>query len=257
MSYKTPGVYVEEISLLPPSVAQVETAIPAFIGYTEEGPTEPTKITSMLEYENIFGGPRTQSFEVTLDDNAPFLPQSVAPSGGESPYLMHPVMRMFFANGGGECYIVSVGDYDDSTTTPSLDAVSDFTELESGLHKIRKVDEVTLIVIPEAIRLASNEQYDLYKQVLMQCGDLKDRFGIFDLRSDDTDGADFRTGIGTSFLSYGAAYYPHLKTSIQHATTDSGITFSHSATDAFDGLSLDDVKIMASCLLYTSPSPRD
>ena len=248
MSYKTPGVYVEEISLLPPSVAQVETAIPAFIGYTEEGPTEPTKITSMLEYENIFGGPRAQSFEVTLDDNAPFLPQSVAPSGGESPYLMHPVMRMFFANGGGECYIVSVGDYDDSTTTPSLDAVSDFTELESGLHKIRKVDEVTLIVIPEAIRLASNEQYDLYKQVLMQCGDLKDRFGIFDLRSDDTDGADFRTGIGTSFLSYGAAYYPHLKTSIQHATTDSGITFSHSATDAFDGLSLDDVKIMASVL---------
>ena len=64
MSYKTPGVYVEEISLLPPSVAQVETAIPAFIGYTEQGPTEPTKITSMLEYENIFGGPRTQSFEV-------------------------------------------------------------------------------------------------------------------------------------------------------------------------------------------------
>jgi phage tail sheath protein FI len=35
MAYKTPGVYVEEISKLPPSVAQVETAIPAFIGYTE------------------------------------------------------------------------------------------------------------------------------------------------------------------------------------------------------------------------------
>ena len=35
-SYKTPGVYVEEISKLPPSVAEVETAIPAFIGYTEQ-----------------------------------------------------------------------------------------------------------------------------------------------------------------------------------------------------------------------------
>ena len=34
--YKTPGVYVEEISTLPPSVAGVATAVPAFIGYTEK-----------------------------------------------------------------------------------------------------------------------------------------------------------------------------------------------------------------------------
>ncbi len=33
--YKTPGVYIEEIPKLPPSIASVETAIPAFIGYTE------------------------------------------------------------------------------------------------------------------------------------------------------------------------------------------------------------------------------
>ncbi len=33
---KTPGVYVDEIALLPPSVAGVETSIPAFIGYTEK-----------------------------------------------------------------------------------------------------------------------------------------------------------------------------------------------------------------------------
>ena len=35
-TYKTPGVYVEEIPKLPPSVAQVETALPAFIGYTNK-----------------------------------------------------------------------------------------------------------------------------------------------------------------------------------------------------------------------------
>ncbi len=34
-AYKTPGGYIEEISKFPPSVAQVETAIPAFVGYTE------------------------------------------------------------------------------------------------------------------------------------------------------------------------------------------------------------------------------
>jgi len=34
-TYRTPDVYVEEISVFPPSVAEVETAIPAFIGHTE------------------------------------------------------------------------------------------------------------------------------------------------------------------------------------------------------------------------------
>ncbi|MDX1636327.1 MAG: phage tail sheath C-terminal domain-containing protein [Balneolaceae bacterium] len=245
MSYKTPGVYVEEISIFPPSVAQVETAIPAFIGYTEKGPKEPTKITSLLEYEEHFGEAHPQAFEVTLSDTEPYLPQSVSPSGGESPYLMHHALRMFFGNGGGPCYIVSVGNYD---TMPSLDDLGDYNELKGGLDKIRKVDEVTLIVIPEAIRLLSNEQYDLYKDVLMQCADLKDRFGIFDVRSEDTDGSGFRTGIGTSNLSYGAAYYPHLNTSIPYTYEDSGITFTHSPTDAFEGLALDNVKTLSTVL---------
>ena len=61
-AYKTPGVYVEEIVKFPPSVAQVETAIPAFIGYTQKATKKevgdlsgkPTRITSMLEYETFF-----------------------------------------------------------------------------------------------------------------------------------------------------------------------------------------------------------
>jgi phage tail sheath protein FI len=248
MNYKTPGVYVEEISLLPPSVAQVETAIPAFIGYTEKGPKEPTRISSMLEYSEIFGMAHHQSFTVTLDNAAPYLPVSVAPSGGESPYLMHPSLQMFFANGGGPCYIVSVGDYDPSTTSPSLDDIADYTEIKAALDKIRKVDEVTLIVIPEATRLMANEQYDLYKDILMQCGDLKDRFGIFDLRTEDETAESFRNGIGTSYLSYGAAYTPHLNTSLPHSYRDSGISFVHGASDAFNELTLDKVKVLADAL---------
>jgi len=248
MNYKTPGVYVEEISLLPPSVAQVATAIPAFIGYTEKGPSEPTRISSMLQYSEIFGGAHDQSFAVTLEDEAPYLPQSVAASGGDSPYLMHPSLQMFFANGGGPCYIMSVGDYDPDTTSPSLDDIADYSELKAGLDKIRKVDEVTLIVIPEAVRLMANEQYDLYKNVLMQCGDLQDRFGIFDLRSDDDTAESFRNGIGTSFLSYGAAYAPQLKTSLSHSFKDSGISFSHGASDAFNELTLDKIKVLAGAL---------
>jgi phage tail sheath protein FI len=60
---KTPGVYVNEIPSFPPSIAQVATAIPAFIGYTQiaqdmrgnDLTNKPTRITSMLEYELYFG----------------------------------------------------------------------------------------------------------------------------------------------------------------------------------------------------------
>ena len=73
-NYKTPGVYVEEISKLPASVAPVATAIPAFIGYTEKrvrnGKTldnaTPVRITSLLDYEEIFGGAFDENLTVTL-----------------------------------------------------------------------------------------------------------------------------------------------------------------------------------------------
>ena len=56
--YKTPGVFIEEISKFPPSVAQVETAIPAFIGYTEKAEDlapddlikKPRRIGSLVEF---------------------------------------------------------------------------------------------------------------------------------------------------------------------------------------------------------------
>src|SRR5690606_29336136 len=65
---KTPGVYVNEIPLFPPSVAQVETAVPAFIGHTqlvedslgESLVGQPRKIFSLKEYEALYGGPENQ-----------------------------------------------------------------------------------------------------------------------------------------------------------------------------------------------------
>lgn len=83
-NYKTPGVYIEEISKLPASIAAVETAIPAFIGRTEFAkdengndvlPAAPTKlptpirITSFLDYQKYFGGANSETtvFETSGD----------------------------------------------------------------------------------------------------------------------------------------------------------------------------------------------
>ena len=75
---KTPGVYIDEVSLLPPSVAGVETGIPAFVGYTEKNLTDagvslenkPTRITSLLDYVQLFGGaqPENDGIKVTIFD---------------------------------------------------------------------------------------------------------------------------------------------------------------------------------------------
>ncbi len=46
-TYKTPGVYIEEVSLLPPSIAAVETAIPAFIGYTQKAKKNNENLTNV------------------------------------------------------------------------------------------------------------------------------------------------------------------------------------------------------------------
>jgi hypothetical protein len=42
------------------------------------------------------------------------------------------------------------------------------------------------------------------------------RFGIFDVRKDDSDASDFREGVHSGVLDKAAAYYPHLKTTIRY-----------------------------------------
>ncbi|WP_445432782.1 phage tail sheath family protein [Chryseobacterium indoltheticum] len=139
MNYKTPGVYVEEQAKFPPSVAQVETAIPAFIGYTADGPkNKPTRISSMLEYEAIFGKANPETFAVAFKDGVATATQTKV-----SDFKMYYAMQMYFANGGGACYIVSVGAENVYYSAVSL------AELQAGLDLLKKEDEPTLIVFPD------------------------------------------------------------------------------------------------------------
>lgn len=237
MSYRTPGVFVEEISKLPASVAQTETAIPAFIGYTEKAENAngetllniPTRIESTMEYEQLYGGPPNQAFKITLADEEPHLPKSADFKDEASPFLMHHALNMFFANGGGPCFIVSAGEYLDGDD-PN---VPEYEDLKSGLDSIQKNDEITLIVIPEAVNIEDEDHYQLVQDVLAHNNDQVNRFGIFDVRSEDHDGDDFRTGSGSEALDKGAAYYPHLKSTIRYPYQKSGVELSG---EPFDGV---------------------
>src|SRR5512147_973646 len=95
--YKTPGVYIEEIQRLPPSIASVETAIPAFIGYTQKAQrrTEndlrnvPLRITSPLEYEQYFGSAQPETGITVTIDTTGARPDVQGKIENRSNYLMY------------------------------------------------------------------------------------------------------------------------------------------------------------------------
>lgn len=218
----TPGVYVQEISTLPPSIAPLSTAVPAFIGYTEKGPENtPVRITSLLEYEATFGGAFRELYEATITDSgSTVVPISLTGPDSESPYELYYHLQMYFSNGGGPCHIISVGTYD--LATPAIVASDFYVAGNSsiGVGVAEEVDEVTLLVAPEVTRLSTPSQIQsIYDAMLAQCDKLKDRFAIFDVQDTgvpSTDADVFRdTEIGANFLKYGAAYYPRLNTVLQ------------------------------------------
>lgn len=227
-SYTTPGVYVEEISTLPASVAPVATAIPAFIGYTVKrvkngvsfGINTPTRIKSLLEYEEIFGTTLDEEFTVTLENPASgsTLPTiTVGSPSAWSPYNMYYQVQMYFGNGGGPCWIVSVGDIGDASSNIDKD------ELKDGLNACEKEDEITLLVIPEMVKISNAaSRKELNDAMLAQCAKLQDRFAVMDVLEDSTasikdTGDNFRNNdVSSNNLKYGAAYFPSLKTTINY-----------------------------------------
>src|SRR5262245_46816121 len=122
-TYKTPGVYIEEIPKFPPSVAPVATAVPAFIGYTEKAIDavaddlilKPKRIESLVEFEQYFGGPQPETeLTVAIEETtvaAPGTPVGFKTSATlteaeRSKHILYYAMQLFYANGGGRAYIV-------------------------------------------------------------------------------------------------------------------------------------------------------
>ena len=177
-TYKTPGVYVEEVSTLPPSVAEVSTAIPVFIGYTEKSGTlkgKPVRINTMLEFEQTFGKAFAAKFQVTVGSNGTgeeHISVAKVSEKDENASLLYYSLKLYFDNGGGACYVISTGDFQ---ATPAK------TDFDAALESLRKEDEPTLILLTDAVNLGKNEYYALCKQALDQCAELGDRFLIADV----------------------------------------------------------------------------
>lgn len=218
--YIDPGVYIEEMPLTPRSIADVATAIPAFIGYTEKAAHQgrtlvdrPIRIQTLAEFEDVFGGSACGTcgkfITVVLDESEEIESIEIEPR-----YFIYDSIRLYFANGGGPCYIVSVGAY-------RTDGSVSKDELERGIDALSREDEPTILVVPEAVLTGSDElTASIHAAALAQCGERGDRIAILDIREGfraPDDGApieNFRNSCTSADLTYGAAYYPWLSTTL-------------------------------------------
>ncbi len=198
---KTPGVYIEEISVFPPAIAAVDTAVPAFIGYTDDETSklQAIKLDSLLDFEELYCDFDNWKLTYTVNEN------TIEEDFSRNELYYH--MQLYFANGGGKCYVISLG----RKVKNSGGRKEDFL---AALEVLSKEDEPTLIVLPEATQLTYQSCMDVYQAALAQAANLMDRFVILDVPEVNDEIAAFRNGIGNNNLRFGAAYYPYLNTSI-------------------------------------------
>ena len=238
---KTPGVYIIEESAFPSSVVQVATAVPAFIGYTEKADNQgkslsnkPWRITSMSDYHTYYGGAPIPMFSLSqpVAQAAGARRRATAEAatdvagfsfGGNSysldrvgaSYLFYYSMRLFFQNGGGPCYVISVGGYNDDI---------DDAKMSAAIQLLLKEQEPTMLVIPELVQLAAASACITVQQAMLtHCGAvMKNRIAILDIYDGFRDRRDpagdcidnFRSALGVNNLDFAAAYYPWLNTTI-------------------------------------------
>jgi phage tail sheath protein FI len=125
-----PGVYVVETSIQQQSVIPVATAIPAFIGYTQNDSwngtslvNKPKRISSLTEFSQIFGSAPLTTFtnnnnpsggiDIQMDGSGKFVLSALLKDPFDNlKFRMFYSLQVFFANGGGPCYIVSCGSYE-------------------------------------------------------------------------------------------------------------------------------------------------
>lgn len=249
---KTPGVYINEINAFPNSVVPVATAVPAFIGYTPQTMYEgrsytnvAQKITSFAEFKAIYCLPETPDGkepvkqyhpqyylvkqksqpvkgDYILADNTFY---SILPDAGSIYYLYNSV-RLFYENGGGDAYIVSVGGYGPSSNKPIEPGIQivnpnvQLHDLLNGLALLKNEQEPTMYIVPEATLLSVENNATLMQEMLLQCTEMQTAISIFDIIGGDhpdpvlytNDIQVFRNNTGNIGLNYGAAYYPFIGT---------------------------------------------
>nr|WP_321235689.1 phage tail sheath C-terminal domain-containing protein [uncultured Psychroserpens sp.] len=251
---KSPGVYINELDGFGNAVVPIATAVPAFIGYTPQASYEgvsytnvPKKITSFAEFQAIFCYPDPAApadpskqykpeYYLVKQKEQPEKGQYVTISGDfysilpdpNTIYYLYNSIKLFYDNGGGDAYIVSVGTYGLPSGKPIdlgaqiINTNVQLNELTAGLALLKNEQDPTLYICPEATLLTVENNGSLMQAMMAQSATLQTSISIFDIigghNSDLLNYGDhidkFRNHTGVNNLEYGAAYFPFVCTTI-------------------------------------------
>ncbi len=254
---QTPGVYINELNAFPNSVVPVATAVPAFIGYTPQAMYEgksytnvPQRISSFAEFKAIYCVPDPAPPAAPAQQYSPqyyLAKQQSQPVKGDyiiikgsyysilpdpnTFYYLYNSIRLFYQNGGGDAYIVSVGGYGAPSGKPAEPGVQlvnpnvELNDLLNGLSLLKNEQEPTLYICPEATLLSADNNAALMQAMLLQAGSMQTAICIFDIIGGNApdphhfmdDITSFRNNTGNNGLDFGAAYYPFICTTIMQA----------------------------------------
>lgn len=213
--YQSPGIYINEIPQSSLSISLLETAFPVFLGFTEKLVFQgenilqiPYLIQSMREFEEVFGGDFTPELDATqiFSEN----------SHSEEFFYLYKSMHLFFANGGVKAYVISIGNYAMEVHPEAF--------LE-GILVSQKLEEVTLIAFPDAVKLSDEEMGRVQNHALEACKEAGNRFCVLDtkvnlsLNEGWATVQQFRKQIGPQNLEFGAAYMPWLVAKLEVEVT--------------------------------------
>ncbi len=255
---KTPGVYINEVNGFGNAVVPVATAVPAFIGYTPQAMYDgtsytmvPRKISSFTEFQSIFCYPNPNPPADPAQQYSPeyyFVKQDGQPKEGQymmigsdyysilpdpaSIYYMYNSIKLFYDNGGGDAYIVSVGTYGEDSGKPIevgeqiVNPNVELNALKEGLELLKNEQDPTMYICPEATLLSPDNNGSLMQAMLLQSQEMQTAVCIFDVIGGDSpdllnypeDIEAFRESTGTNGLDFGTVYYPFVDTTIMQAS---------------------------------------
>ena len=241
-----PNSVVEVATAVPAFIGYTEKAVNG----GKSLKNKPWRITSMAEFNNYYGGAPDPMFKIVSNAPAPAPkadPKDAKDEKGKEKkdvkavaapavvtgevdfslkgtgyslqqsgagYLFYYSMLMFFQNGGGPCYIISIGDYNDDIEADGM---------KGAIKELIKEQEPTMVVIPEAVRLKRPDCISVQQASLQHCGGkMRSRVTILDVhdgfqaRQDPSGDCidSFRDALGINFLDFGTAYYPWVNTTI-------------------------------------------
>ena len=198
MAYKVPGVKIKEKRIFGRSVPTNDTAVPVFIGYTLKNPEGVHRLNSFKEYVSKFGGGH-----YPLAANKKKL------------FFLYESVKLFYANGGSTCYIISIGNFKSEFKSAS--------DLEAGLDKLVQIQQGNLVLVPDTVSLKTELRGAFFDKLLEKCSSINqedafiNQFAILDADVDTKKHAEeksIQNLTSDERLVYGAMYHPWLQTSI-------------------------------------------